>query len=74
MREARNAVMHSASKKMSNAYFLAHTDAMIAEDPLFIDKIKEAQDAVTEIQKAECIVLTQHMAYTDGIKLGCNCK
>ena len=66
--------MHSASMKMSNADFLAHTDAMIAllQDPLFIDKIKEAQDVVKEIQKVECIVLTQYMAYTDGIKLGCN--
>ena len=45
--------MHSASMKMSNADFLVHTDAMIAllQDPLFMDKIEEAQNAVKEIQK-----------------------
>ena len=53
MRDARNATMHSASMKMSSADFLAHTDAMIAllQDPLFMDKIEEAQNAVNEIQK-----------------------
>ena len=53
MREARNATMHSASMKMSNADFLVYTDAMIAllQDPLFMDKIEEAQNAVKEIQK-----------------------
>ena len=47
--------MHSASMKMSHAEFLTHTDAMIAllQDPLFMDKIEEAQDAVKEIQKVE---------------------
>ena len=53
VRNARNATMHSASMKMSNADFLKHTDAMIdlLKDPLFMDKIEEAQNAVKEIQK-----------------------
>ena len=45
--------MHSASMKMTNAEFLAHTDTMIALllDPLFMDKMQEAKDAAKEIQK-----------------------
>ena len=50
--------MHSASMKMSNPDFLAHTDAMIAllQGPLFMDKIKEAQDAVQGYKKLRVIL------------------
>ena len=65
VRDARNATMHSAFMKMSNADFLVHTDAMIAllQDPLLIDKIEEAQNAVKEIQK----VVNFFLLYTEGI-------
>ena len=47
--------MHSASMKMTDAEFLSHTKAMedLLLDPLFMDKLQEAQDAAKEIQKVK---------------------
>lgn len=50
---ARNAVMHSASMKLSQQDFQTHTNAMIdlLTDPLFICTDQKAQDASKAIKE-----------------------
>lgn len=57
VREGRNIVMHSAAMKLCKADFDLYTNAMIdlLEDPLFLCKIKDAQEAakiIKEVQQA----------------------